>query len=1522
MSIFNEPIDPILVRQLKKKQDLMGKEKRNSIELTFLNSNTSWVKLQSSVNLNDSAEAAKKNILFGGSTQVTEKNALVVAAGLSTGDINKDITGFSYNLKTSEDEQNVLGLKPMPGITSVTIENIGAYGSTRKATVNFQCWDVKQLEILEALYMRPGYTVLLEFGRGVYLDTDSTKLVEVFPRVDFFRDDVSDLHKYLSNLYRESLKQYGNYDAFFGYVVNFKWAAQAGGGYNCMTEILSTGEVVESLKLNYSYGGAIKYDSLGSTAETAKNAYFQGLILKQGAKGIAGSDILRFNNEYSENILSGLIYELYTTCRYENTGSLYSRSSNPSGSSQIKIVSPSNKTIAVDWARINYESTADEPISTDTKDNTRFLNNWSNYYVTLGSFCELVSEFIIPRAYDRDNLKSKGSLTGISTKNKTYTKGDKIGTYPSEDLLCLYNSLVISTNPDVCWVQNSKWTSIISNTGVTVDTTPAPPVIYSNPYVKEAWSLDLRNRIQGWLNDMFDKDVDNTVIQKNIDDTYKLFKTRSSLLLLEKDFYKALQANFQLIRGGIANGKRNWDGFTSGTAKAKNALLVPDISRTNSFYSLYRYHYPSTWLTPNTSIENKLSSYSGDSAVDPKLDREIQKLAGQVAEVKNAAATSAATSDNLKTISGNFKKLAFYKEFKYDKKKNGGTSLSDFGVIGNIYVNLKHLYLLSKSQTLLSSDPSGKNIISLGRYFDSLIHDIQTSLGNVNDFKIHIDPIDGIARIIDLNYINKDQAKEIFEFNIGNSNSIIRDLKLESYMSNDMMNMLSISAQASPGKMGYDNTTITTYNQGITDRNIPTKDIPLRFNSDGTAAVNFISNLGLLVNIYLKKLFEVDGTVFKDRNTEEISSTTTHPMYDASKSNTYSNALREIINFISSSPDYTSDNAGKSLLATEISLTLDGLSGFIIGNLFKVDNTFIPKYYKNSYQDMGYTITGVSHDISNSDWNTTIKAFPVDLGSNTIPTTDPTKFSTIYIDGGNPGGGGSSTSGGGGSDSKPGVTTNKCGDATVDVRPLLTRFGITLGTIAPGNDTLVTPQWYETLEQYIFPFIKKYAKSPKVTSVHRPNNVGSLHQYGNAIDVQISGINAASLLPNYKNTRFSGWNDFKASRVAKRSTPIDISGPNRSHPYTRDQITAIREFEDAFVGAFAAKPTGGGFGYFDFNINGNAFRVLNENTTPSPLAEGPHFHFMRLCDSTDNKNKTPKTPNNNKTSGNKNTPPQPKTSTPVPPSSVTPPGTTPLITTTSSTSTNQTTTTQNLTTALQSAVTLPPNAAPAVISVPLPRNPLNQSSLPTPPTPSPTPLTPSQQPLPKPSSTPPVPSPTILPAPSAKSTWKFPYVVQIPYTADGSRTNIVDEMHAFQSTQGKVVGNGNIIVGDVLKKMYRDGIKPIVTGVSVTTQHRQNSAGLHWYITIEESKDGLAYTGFTSRGSGSSAGLPSASQARSDGKDEMSIKNNINKQLGYMPKVFKQVGPDITESDNTYKRYFRQVFYVYTDQNPEGIKSE
>ena len=38
----------------------------------------------------------------------------------------------------------------------------------------------------------------------------------------------------------------------FGYVKNYSWSAREDGGYDCSTTIVSVGEVLESLKVNYS----------------------------------------------------------------------------------------------------------------------------------------------------------------------------------------------------------------------------------------------------------------------------------------------------------------------------------------------------------------------------------------------------------------------------------------------------------------------------------------------------------------------------------------------------------------------------------------------------------------------------------------------------------------------------------------------------------------------------------------------------------------------------------------------------------------------------------------------------------------------------------------------------------------------------------------------------------------------------------------------------------------------------------------------------------------------------------------------------------------------------------------------------------------------------------------------------------------------------------------------------------------------------------------------------------------------
>ena len=196
MSIFKESFNSNVQRSLEARQDLMGKSNRTPQELVFLNSNTNWVSLKSSVDVGgDKGALAKENVLIGGTL-----NNKVLRYGVD------DAGNGAYSSKTSSGVNHVLGIRPMPGITSIEVRNKGAYGSTRIATINFQCWDVEQLNILEALYMRPGYTVLLEFGRNNYID-DKGNLRQVAPTDDFFTKENVVLIDYLNNLYKRSTIQ-------------------------------------------------------------------------------------------------------------------------------------------------------------------------------------------------------------------------------------------------------------------------------------------------------------------------------------------------------------------------------------------------------------------------------------------------------------------------------------------------------------------------------------------------------------------------------------------------------------------------------------------------------------------------------------------------------------------------------------------------------------------------------------------------------------------------------------------------------------------------------------------------------------------------------------------------------------------------------------------------------------------------------------------------------------------------------------------------------------------------------------------------------------------------------------------------------------------------------------------------------------------------------------------------------------------------------------------------------------------
>lgn len=146
----------------------------------------------------------------------------------------------------------------------------------------------------------------------------------------------------------------------------------------------------------------------------------------------------------------------------------------------------------------------------------------------------------------------------------------------------------------------------------------------------------------------------------------------------------------------------------------------------------------------------------------------------------------------------------------------------------------------------------------------------------------------------------------------------------------------------------------------------------------------------------------------------------------------------------------------------------------------------------------------------------------------------------------------------------------------------------------------------------------------------------------------------------------------------------------------------------------------------------------------------------------------------------------------------------------------------------------------------------------------------------------------------------FPILIKDSYTA----TNC-DELHAFQGTGGKVIGNMNVIVGDKLQEIYNNGYNPKVTKVAVTVQ----GMVVTWYVTIDQSNDGNAWVGFTSRGAGCDNDIINRAESVSAGNDIGSLTNNILR-------VYKESNIEIeVVNDFVYNggpNSFRQVFYRYT----------
>jgi len=282
MATIGEELEGYVINQINARQTLHGSgvghtgNLRTDKQINLLNSNTSWIKLASGVSISGSnrltelglpldlisTKLAENFVLFSG---VSNINTQVGEVTDPTTNITKTVSstqlkqreGFLPRDGNSSYTYGTFGYSPMPGIISADIKTL-TRGSLKKATVKLIANNREQFDIIDLLYMRLGYTVLLEWGNSIYTTNGEDKKIlrNTLIEEKFFSSNgysaTDSYFTFLTDIEDKRAEHKGNYDALLGKVSNFSWNFNEDGSYDIELTIISLGDVIESLKSNLS----------------------------------------------------------------------------------------------------------------------------------------------------------------------------------------------------------------------------------------------------------------------------------------------------------------------------------------------------------------------------------------------------------------------------------------------------------------------------------------------------------------------------------------------------------------------------------------------------------------------------------------------------------------------------------------------------------------------------------------------------------------------------------------------------------------------------------------------------------------------------------------------------------------------------------------------------------------------------------------------------------------------------------------------------------------------------------------------------------------------------------------------------------------------------------------------------------------------------------------------------------------------------------------------------------------------
>lgn len=463
-NILGEPLEPFVNHEILLRQSAHGSGgiealPRNTKILNYLNNRSPWIKLASGISLDNidrltditqgelgtgitkaiaqnysGKKLAENFILFNTVSALENKNYAFRSGVKKTKDILDLLKQYGGIGGTNQ------GLQPVPGITNIKVNSVNR-GSIRKAQVSLKAYNKLQFSILELLYLRLGCTMMLEWGWDKQLVVEQTTPLKVGTKdigstiiEQYWFRDVAYTQTYMIQLVKQFQELYtGNYDGFFGKVSNFSWKYGNDGSYDITIDLITVGDVVESLVSNV------------------------------GFKGLTGNQLTKLKLAYKKLTSSG---NVDISDSFLNPGEGDSKSDNE------LLIEVASTDVLTNWLFTNgitYQPDTNQGDFFDLKSGvgkqykylaSEGIPNFENYYVTLGAFLKFLEQRVLPKIKVGNQKEPILTIDVNQNTNLIIAYFDQVSLDPRKVLIA------------------PRWSTKVYNSFTKVDNKPYPPLFF------------------------------------------------------------------------------------------------------------------------------------------------------------------------------------------------------------------------------------------------------------------------------------------------------------------------------------------------------------------------------------------------------------------------------------------------------------------------------------------------------------------------------------------------------------------------------------------------------------------------------------------------------------------------------------------------------------------------------------------------------------------------------------------------------------------------------------------------------------------------------------------------------------------------------------------------------------------------------------------------------------------------------------------------------------------------------------